>query len=241
MKTIAVSALALSLLAFSGCAQATTSQGSPERAEIETIIHEYLMQNPELVRDALEELERREEAAIMQSVQDAVARETRDMTVGPKNAKVTIVEFFDYNCGYCKRSTEWLNDVIDKHPKDVRVVFKELPILDRSTKTSRNAAKAALAAGRQGKYREMHFALMKASGLTADRIDTIAKKVGVDVAKMRKDMTDPEMEKYLEDTFGLASTIPDLTGTPFFLINDQFFAGADTDTLQEILDEELKG
>lgn len=251
MKTLAASTLALSILAFAGCAQAAPSQnaaettatlqGTSDRAEIESIIKDYLMQNPELVRDALEELDRREEAAIIQAVRDAVAQETRDMTIGPKNAKVTIVEFFDYNCGFCKRSTTWLNGVIDKHPNDVHVVFKELPILERSTKTSRNAAKAALAAGRQGKYREMHFELMKASGLTKERIDGIAKKVGVDVAKMRKDMADPAMETYLEDTLGLASTIPDLTGTPFFLINDQFFAGADTSRLQAILDEELKG
>jgi len=241
MKTLAISALTLSLLAFSGCAQAKASQDTPGRAEVESIIKDYLMKNPELVRDALEELDRREHAAMIQSVRDAVAKESRDMTVGPKNAKVTIIEFFDYNCGYCKRSTTWLNDVMDKHPKDVRVVFKELPILDRQTKTSKNAAKAALAAGYQGKYREMHVELMQASGLTAERIDSIAKKIGVDVVKMRKDMLHPKMDIYLEDTLALASSIPDLSGTPFFLINDQIFAGADTGSLQAILDEELGG
>jgi len=120
-------------------------------------------------------------------------------------------------------------------------IDKELPILDGRTKTSRNAAKAALAAHKQGKYLEMHTALMEASGLTPDRIKVIAKDVGVDVAKLERDMNDPEIDALLEDTLILANRIPALTGTPFFIINDMMIAGADTDRLQASLEAALEG
>jgi len=120
------------------------------------------------------------------------------------------------------------------------IIFKELPILDGRTKTSRNAAKAALAAHRQGKYLEMHTALMEASGLTPERIKSVAKDVGLNVKKLEKDMQDPELDVMLEDTLILANRIPALSGTPFFIINDMMIAGADTDRLQASLEAALE-
>jgi len=133
-----------------------------------------------------------------------------------------------------------VNKTIAAHPNDVRVIFKELPILDGRTKTSRNAAKAALAAHRQGKYLEMHTALMEASGLTPERIKSVAKDVGLNVKKLEKDMQDPELDVMLEDTLILANRIPALSGTPFFIINDMMIAGADTDRLQASLEAALE-
>lgn len=238
MRFLTSTALALSLIVMAGCAQAQ-SPSTADRSEIESIIKDYLMTNPEIIRDAMDELDRREEAAMMAAVREGLENDKRDVKIGPENAKVTIIEFFDYNCGFCKRSTEWVRQTIEKHPKDVQVIFKELPILDGRTKTSRNAAKAALASHKQGKYMDMHIALMNASGLTPQRINDIAKEAGVNVTRMEKDMKDPALDHLLEDTLVLANRIPSLTGTPFFFINNIMIAGADTDRLQAALEEEL--
>jgi len=239
MKLFFTTALAFTLTAFAGCAEAGTIS-STDKADIENIVRSYLLENPEIIREALLELEKKQDRALLAEVEDDLKNDNRDITYGPANAKVTIVEFFDYNCGYCKRSTDWLKTVMETHPNDVRVVFKELPILDGKTKTSRSAAKAALAAGRQGKYKEMHFALMAERSLSSERIDALAKKNGVNVEKMREDMQDSKLEKHLEDTLLLASRIPPLTGTPFFVINDAYMPGANTQALQQLLEDALK-
>jgi len=240
MKTFAATAIALALVAVSGCAQAESNGRNMKRADVENIIKEYLMENPEILREALIELDKKEDRAALAAVSDALFKDPRDVSIGPKDAKVTVVEFFDYNCGFCKQSSDWLKDVMDKYPDDVRVVFKELPILDGRTKTSRNAAKAALAAGRQGKYSTMHFSLMNERSLTEDRVLAIAEKAGLNMDKLKKDMEDPEMDRQLEDGLLLANRIPSLTGTPFFVINDDFIAGADRNKLDQMLKEALK-
>ncbi len=240
MKFLTTTAIALGLLYSASCAQAQSST-TTDRAQIELIIKDYLMSNPEIIQEALDELDRKEEAAMMAAVRDSLENDARDVKIGPANAKVTIVEFFDYNCGFCKRSTEWVNKTIAAHPNDVRVIFKELPILDGRTKTSRNAAKAALASHKQGKYLEMHTALMEASGLTPERIKEVAKEAGVNVKRLEKDMQNAEFDLLLEDTLILANRIPSLTGTPFFVINDMMIAGADTDRLQASLEAALEG
>ena len=176
MKRLVTLALSTCILALPACSQAGETS-SLAKSDIEKIVKEYLMENPEIIRDALIELDAREERAAMAAVKDELFNDKRDAVIGPKDAKVTIVEFFDYNCSFCKKSTEWLQTVMEEHPDDVRVIFKELPLLDKRTRTSRNAAKAALAADRQDKYAEMHFALMAERGLSEERIDQIADKI----------------------------------------------------------------
>lgn len=240
MKTFAATAIALALVAVSGCAQAESKGRDMKRADVEKIIKEYLMENPEILREALIELDKKEDRAALAAVSDALFKDPRDVSIGPKDAKVTVVEFFDYNCGFCKTSSNWLKGVMDKYPNDVRIVFKELPILDGRTKTSRNAAKAALAAARQGKYSTMHFSMMNERSLTEDRVFAIAEKAGLDMDKLKKDMKDKELDRQLEDGLLLANRIPALTGTPFFVINDDFIAGADKSKLDEMLEKALK-
>lgn len=238
MKTVMMSVAALSLMSFSACAQA--NDGSDlNRADIELIVKEYLLENPEILREAFIALEIKEEKASLDAVRDAVFKDPRDISIGPKDAKVTIVEFFDYNCGYCKRSTNWVKEVMEKHGDDVRVVFKELPLLDGRTKTSRNAAKVALAAARQGKYSTIHFSLMNERSLTEDRVMKIAEKAGLDMKKLEKDLEDPALERQINDTIVLAQRIPSLTGTPYFLINDDAVSGANIQELERLLSEAL--
>ncbi len=240
MKLFLTSALSLGIFALSGCAQAQQNGTTDlDTSQIEAIVKNYLLENPEIIRDALIELEAKQDRESLAAVSDALHKDPRDVVIGPKDAKITIVEFFDYNCGFCKQSTQWLKDVIEEHPKDVRVIFKELPILDGRSKTSRNAAKAALAASRQGKYSTMHFSLMAERSLTPERVRKIAEKAGLDMKKFEKDMQDPEIERQIDDTILLAQRIPALTGTPFFVVGDEFVSGANTDKLQRILDKAL--
>jgi len=238
MKKLMMGVAALSMIGFSACAQANAS-GELDRAEVELIVKEYLLENPEILRDAFAALEIKEEKAALDSVRDAVFKDPRDISIGPKDAKVTIVEFFDYNCGYCKRSTNWVKSVMEEHGDDVRIVFKELPLLDGRTKTSRNAAKVALAAARQGKYSTIHFSLMKERSLTEDRVMKIAEKAGLDMKKLEEALEDPALERQINDTIVLAQRIPSLTGTPYFLINDEAVSGANVPELERLLKDAL--
>ena len=239
LKTSALLGTALLFSAIVGCTNAGADSGKMSKAEVEKIVKEYLLENPEIIREAMIILDEREERAQIVAVKDELHNDKRDYSYGPKNAKVTIVEFFDYNCPYCKQSTDWLQNVMKEYPKDVRVVFKELPILDRRTQTSRNAAKAALAAGRQGKYNEMHLAMMDGNNLSQKYINSSALKLGLDMAKFKKDMSDEALDEQLEDGMYLASRIPGLTGTPFFVINEKFMASGDKQALNAMLQEAL--
>lgn len=227
---------------ISACAEAKQSRGPDmKKADVERIISEYIMENPELIRAALIELEDRAEREALDAVYDELYNDPRDVVIGPKNAKVTIVEFFDYNCGFCKNTTDWVERVMDEHPGDVKIIFKELPILNRRSKTSRPASKAALAAARQGKYTSVHFALMKERVLSNERIRAIVEEAGLDMAKYDADMKDVALEQQIEDTLDLANRIPVLTGTPFFLVNGSHVSGANVERLDMLLDDALAG
>lgn len=239
MARLSTLLIALPLMATAACAQQSATELS--KSEIRKIVREYIMEEPELIEEALVAAEERREMRVLTDLAPQLYNDSRDIALGPKDAKVTIVEFFDYNCGYCKRSTEWVRQTIDKHPDDVRVIFKELPLLDRRTKTSRNASLAALAAARQGKYSVMHFSMMNESNLAPERVIALAKEAGIDIEMMENDMKDDKLSKQIEDAFDLARQIPMLTGTPFFVIDGEYVAGADVEQLDALLNKALKG
>ncbi len=217
------------------CAQANPAEkvSVADRAAVEQIVRDYILDNPEIIEEALIELAARERA----KTAIALASDPRDFSIGPADAKVTIVEFFDYRCGFCKRSMDWVMDTAETHPDDIRVVFKELPILSEE---SRTAALAALAAGEQGKYMEMHQALMQSRSDFSDAaIDEIARTVGVDVKKMRADMGSRELLQQVADVREQAISV-DAGATPTFFINGRVVAGYDEKTLDTIVSEELQ-
>ena len=256
LALLAATAIAGPLLT-TGCAQETASAAAPDRATIEdivrdvlkesgpvvnvetsdreaieTVVREYIIANPEIIEEALIELAARERAEMA----GRLASDPRDFTLGPDDAKVTIVEFFDYRCGYCKRGMDWLLETAENNPDTVRVVFKEFPILSPE---SRDAALAALAAGRQGKYTEMHTALMESkSDFSEDAINEIAEKVGVDVKKMRADMQSRELQQQISDVRSQAIEVG-AEATPTFFINGRVVAGYDPASLDRIVAEEL--
>jgi len=155
--------------------------------------------------------------------------------IGPAStaARVTVVDLFDYHCGPCKRATHDVLALAGEH-KDVRFVFKELPVLSRE---SRVAASAALAARTQGRYVNFHTALMSAAGLlTEPRILAIAATTGIDVEKLRKDMTSPALQRELDLTIDLVESLG-LKGTPTFLVNGQLLVGRDAQRLRQMIEK----
>ncbi|MEL6374726.1 MAG: DsbA family protein [Pseudomonadota bacterium] len=200
-----------------------------QRKQIEGIIRNYLLKNPRLmleVQQALQkELEKEEAAraklAVKQNANE-IFRKASSPVAGDKQGDVTIVEFFDYNCGYCKRAFTDLAAYMKTDSK-VRVVFKELPILSRG---SEEAARVALAAGLQGKYWEVHRDLLNLRGRAGMASALrIAQRHGLDMAKLRKDLTNPVVEKEIADTRALAQRMG-INGTPHFLVGDRAIAGA---------------
>jgi protein-disulfide isomerase len=141
---------------------------------------------------------------------------------GNPKGDVTIVEFFDYQCGYCKRTMQNVLDLQKEDPK-VRVAWKELPILGP---VSEFAARAAMAAEKQGKYMEFHTAVMGARGqLTPEGVMKHAADAGIDVDRLKRDMMAPEIGKYLRDTLQLAQELG-INGTPGFVIGGKLVPGA---------------
>jgi protein-disulfide isomerase len=210
---------------------------SAQRKEIEGLIKEYLVKNPEILvvmQNALEakEYERQaaRTAAVIKKNAQEVFRPATSPIVGNSKGDVTVLEFFDYNCGYCKRALGDVARLIDKD-KQVKFILKELPIL---SKGSEEAARVALAAKMQGKYWEFHRAMLESTGQAneASALRT-AEKVGVDMAKLKKDMASPAVQKEIEDTQALAKKLG-VNGTPYFLIADRIIPGAPDNLLERM-------
>ena len=209
----------------------------PQRKEIEGIIKEYLAKNPEILvemQNALEakEYERQAQriAAVIKDNAKEVFHPASSPIVGNSKGDVTVLEFFDYNCGYCKRALGDVARLIEKD-KQVKFILKELPIL---SKGSEETAKVALAAKMQGKYWEFHRAVLETTGQAneASALRT-AEKIGLDMAKLKKDMASPAVQKEIDDTQALAKKLG-VNGTPYFLIADKIIPGAPENLLDRM-------
>ncbi len=202
------------------------------------IVHNYLTKNPEILVEMTTELDKRnqeEQAAQQEKVisenADAIFRSPLAYVAGNKDGDVTVVEFFDYNCGFCRRALLDLVKLIDNDDK-VRVVFKELPIFGDE---SEGAAKAALAAGKQGKYFEMHQKLYSEAGKASkEKALKIAQELGLDVPQLEKDMESAEVQQALDEAKDLAHKLG-LQGTPLYLIGDRSIPGAPEDLYDQLV------
>lgn len=235
---------AATALAFTpACAQDAAI--SSDREAVEEIIYSYLMENPEVLEEALIALQVKRQNAESERARAAIAERLSDLIdnpgdnfIGPAEAPVTVVEFFDYRCGYCKQSASWTSGLPEKYDNKVRVVFKELPILSAE---SEKAALAAVAAGKQDKYIEMHMGLMEldnGSGFTAAQIDAVAERVGVDVAKMRADMSSIAVQTTVSESKSLARSLG-IDGTPNFIVGTDLVGGADVAQVEALIEAQL--
>lgn len=221
--------LALPLLALALVPASAAEFNDAQKAEIQAIVKDYLVKNPEILRDmaqALQEADRvaedKQRGETLTAHKDAMFNDAGDFVAGNPKGKVTLVEFFDYNCGYCKKSFPAVLSLAEKD-KDLRIVLKELPIFGGD---SDYAAKAAVAAHMQGKYWELHQALFKHEGkVTAEVVDAAAKDAGMDVAKMKADMAGEAVQAKLAKNEELARAMA-FTGTPAFVVDDVVIPGA---------------
>ena len=221
-------AIALPLAAAAAPVQADTRFDEVQKREIRKIVRDYLMQNPDVIVEAIQEMRRRDEAARLAATtkaiagnRDALLRNAADPVGGNRQGTATVVEFFDYNCGWCKRAYPHLLAAVKADGK-VRIVFKEYPILAPS---SRLAARAALAAARQGKYREMHDRLMRYRGaLDEAKIMAIAERTGLDIPRLKADMAAREIEAAIAANLELAGRLG-ISGTPAFVIGGKMIPG----------------
>jgi protein-disulfide isomerase len=231
----------LAMAVPAGAADAPKTFTPEQEKAIRDIVREYLVNNPEVLIEAIESLQEKQQAAEKDMRQKALAQNRAELerdpaspVAGNPKGDVTVVEFFDYRCPYCKSVSERLFNVVKADGK-VRYVFKEFPILGPE---SVFAAKAALAAAKQGKYVEFHKALMAArGGLDQNAVMATAKSVGLDVDRLREDMDGSDIARSLERNLQLARSLK-IDGTPAFVIGDRLIPGAvSTEALKSTIEE----
>ena len=208
-----------------------------ETRAIEEIVKQYLLDHPEILLQSLRSMEERERLAKIEAQRTAVRanleslnRDPASPVLGNPDGDVTVVEFFDYRCPYCRRVTADLMDTVEKDG-NIRLVFKEFPILGPESVV---AARAALAAGLQDRYRDFHIALMTVPGeLSEDRVLSVAEQMGLDVERLQADMQSEAVEEQIRANHGLARQLQ-INGTPAFVIGDEVIPGALT--MPQLLD-----
>jgi protein-disulfide isomerase len=214
-----------------------TGPVSADQARVERIVRDYLTKNPEILVEMTTELDKRQAAdqtaqqqKVISDNADAIFRSPVSHVAGNPNGDVSVVEFFDYNCPYCRRALPDVVKLVNDDGK-IRLVLKELPILSNDSVA---AAKLALASNKQGKYFEMHQKLLFEPGKAdKDKALRIAKELGLDVDKLQKDADDPEIKKALDEAKDPAQKL-NLQGTPLYLIGDRVVAGAPDDLFDQL-------
>jgi len=228
-------------------AQAQTFSGD-QRREIESIVKDYLVQHPEVMQDVMAELEKRQQVAdaekhraVVQENNATIFRSPHQVVLGNPQGNVTMVEFFDYNCGFCKRALTDMLELLKSDP-NLKFVLKEFPVLGEG---SVEAARVAVAVRMQDpggkKYIEFHQKLLGGRG-QADkaRAIAVAKEVGLDVSRIEKDMGSDEVKKTIDEDMKLADLLG-VNGTPSYVVGDEVVVGAvGLDTLKEKIAAERK-
>ncbi len=224
MKRIAILALA-----------ATTALTAPsyaaelDEARVKELVFEAIRENPDIIREAIAMLQAAEEAAQAQAAAAALTDQRNLLesdpnapVLGNPDGDVTVVEFFDYNCGYCRRVFSNVHALVESDP-NIRVVMREWPILGEE---SVFAARASLAARNQGKYEEFHNALMGNRGRANEAtVMRVAEELGMDVDKLRQDMDSPEVSAHLQTSQQLTQALG-FNGTPAFVFGNELVPGA---------------
>ena len=229
MKRLTIAA-ALLMVALPVTAQEFSA---PQKSEIERIIRDYLVSHPEVLQEAIAELDKRQTAADLEKAKNAVAsnaetlfNSSRHVVLGNPKGDVTLIEFFDSNCGFCKRAMADMLDLLKEDPK-LKIILKEFPVLGPG---SVEAAKVAVAVRMQDKsgkkYLDFHQKLLGGRG-QADkaRALAVAKEVGMDMKRIDADMASDEAKVSLDESLKLAETLG-LNGTPSYIIGTDVVVGA---------------
>ena len=199
--------------------------------DVEKIVHDYILEHPEIIKEAIYVLQEREALAQAEQESQALSKmgehlnqSSLDPIGGNPEGTITMVEFFDYNCGYCKRSNATVQALIDANP-NLRVVYKEWPIL---TETSSTAARISLAVNLAApeKYEDLHRELLNTRALRSDDdIWKVVEGLGISRAAVEAKLDDPSINQHLQQTMMLTQQLG-ITGTPAFIVGDQMLKGA---------------
>ena len=239
MRMISLAALAAAIGFGVAARAADPAPPALDRPQIERIVRDYLREHPEVILEAVDAFKKKQEEAELADIKKAMDARRAEIVSDPSspvggNVKgdVTLVEFFDYQCGVCKSVHGMVADMV-KSDGRIRRVYKDWPILGPE---SMFAARAALASRKQDKYVAFHDALMEAKApLTDQAVFTTAKAVGIDVARLQRDMNDPEIAAILQRNFALADALH-INGTPSFVIGNVLVRGArDLDSMRDLV------
>tara|TARA_R110002072_G_scaffold4504_12_gene31345 strand:- start:831 stop:1643 length:813 start_codon:yes stop_codon:yes gene_type:complete len=225
---------------LAGPAQPASAQ-DVDKAAIEKIVRDYILNNPEIIAEAARILKDRKtradaaaDRALLRANRSALLNHAASPVGGNPKGDVTVVEFFDYRCGVCKRIHPIVEQLVKSDP-NIRRVYKEWPILGPNSVL---ASRAAIASRKQGKYLAFHQVMMKAnSAFGESAIMAMAESVGLDTARLRRDMRSPETDALLRENYALAQKLK-LNGTPSFAIGDTLLRGGrDLESLRAIVAE----
>lgn len=234
---IGAAALPRQTSAADSSSPAPQSSMPKDRASLDQAIHDYLMAHPEVILDALKAAQQQADAQAVEQSRLVIATKRKelldspdDLVQGNPKGDVTLVEFFDYRCPYCKQIEPSL-DALLKEDGKLRIVYKEFPILGEA---SVYAAHVALAAKKQGKYAEFHRAMMGTKGDIGDETAlNVATSLGLDASRIKADMSAPEVDKVIDKNYALADALS-IQGTPAIIVGDTLIPGAvDLDTLRK--------
>ncbi|MDX8480489.1 DsbA family protein [Mesorhizobium sp. VK24D] len=241
VRMLLIAGLAGWLLLNPGARQPASAAGEMSQDQLDQRIHDYILAHPEVLMEALQKLEERQREAEAAEVKAALSKHADDLfrdrespIGGNPQGDVTMVEFFDYNCPYCRLMAPIMDQAVAGDPQ-LRIVYKEFPILGPD---SVFAAKAALAADKQGKYTAFHKALYGSrTRMTEAAVLKIAAETGLDVERMKTDMQQPEIQASIDHNAELAQALR-ITGTPGFVVGDQIFPGAtDLVTMKKLIEQ----
>ncbi len=224
-----------------GAGRSAIAAGEMSQSEFDQRVHNYILAHPEVLVEALQSLDARQRAADAAATKAALSKRADDLfrdkespVGGNAQGDVTVVEFFDYNCPYCRQVAPVIEQAVADDPQ-LRIVYKEFPILGPD---SLFAAKAALAAARQGKYGEFHKALYGVkSRVTEAVVMKVAAGIGLDMTRLKSDMQQPDIEGSISRNAELAQALG-ITGTPGFVVGDRMFPGAtDLETMKKLIEQ----
>ncbi|MCC6862737.1 MAG: thioredoxin domain-containing protein [Bryobacterales bacterium] len=219
----------VTLVLSSGWLYGESGPAVVSKGEIEQIVREYILRHPEVLMESVQAYQQRERAAAKQRSREAISAKRRELfeetaapRAGSSHAGLRIVQFFDYNCGYCRRVSPTIAQLLKERP-DVQVIFRELPVLGPE---SQLAARAALAAQKQGAYLEFHRALMDLkSPVNGAAVEETAARLGLDTARLKADMASAEVQAVLAENQRVAGAIG-VRSTPSFVIGHELVSGA---------------
>jgi protein-disulfide isomerase len=231
--TISRTAALLGALAIAPAAMAqSTVFNEQQKQAIGEIVKDYLVKNPEVLTEVIAELEKRQaeaqqasQAGAVQETKQSLLNASHSYVVGNPSGDITLVEFFDYNCGYCKKALSDVQTLMKSDPK-LRVVLKDFPVLGPD---SVEASRVALAVKNQlqgQKLFDYHVKVMDSRGrVNGERAMAVAKDMGVDMARLQKDVESPEVRNALQENMALGDKLS-LTGTPAFIVGETVIPGA---------------